>query len=186
MAGSAERGADLLKAGEGALAKGEFSAAAGQFGRALRSNDLSDVEVARALYQRGVAYQKSERPAQAIADITGALFLAGLSREDRAKAYLSRGRAYEAVGMADLARNDISRAKSGGLNASQIARSNQPGSTLRQSGGPAFSTTVRTADQRSPAPSFRTEVKPATRRQKKAEGCSEFRVSHVQHMPLRK
>jgi len=161
VSGSSVAGADLLRAGEGALAKGEFSAAAGKFGRALRSNDLSDAQVARALYQRGVAYEKSERPAQAIADITGALFLAGLSGEDRAQAYLSRGRAYEAVGMSDLARKDISRAKSGGISASRIARSKQTGSASRQSGGPAFSTTVRSADQHGPAPSFRTQVKPA-------------------------
>ena len=92
VVGGAQKGGDLLRAGEGSLAKGEFKVAAGQFGRALRSNDLSDAEVARALYQRGIAYEKSERPAQAIADISGALFLDGLSANDRAKAYLSRGR----------------------------------------------------------------------------------------------
>jgi len=169
VAGSAGSGGDLLKAGEGSLAKGKFTAAAGQFGRALRSNDLSDAEVARALYQRGVAYEKSARPAQAIADITGALFLDGLSGDERAKAYLSRARAYEAVGLANLARSDISRAKSGGLSQSQIARSSQPAPATpsRQSEGPAFSTTVQGAGQRSPAretrvASFETQTRAPT------------------------
>jgi cell division septation protein DedD len=151
VAGNAQSGSDLLRAGEGSLAKGKFTAAAGQFGRALRSNDLSDAEVARTLYKRGLAYEKSERPAQAIADITNALFLKGLSGSDRAKAYLSRGRAYEAVGLSDLARSDISRAKSGGLSESQIAHSSQGVTPSRQTGGPAFSTTVQSAGQRSPA-----------------------------------
>ena len=151
VAGSTQSGSDLLRAGEGSLAKGKFTAAARQFGRALRSNDLSDAEVARALYQRGLAYEKSERPAQAIADITSALFLKGLSGSDRAKAYLSRGRAYEAVGLSNLARSDISRAKSGGLSESQIAHSSQSVAPSRQTGGPAFSTTVQSAGQRSSA-----------------------------------
>ncbi len=151
VGGGAASGSDLLKAAEGDLAKGKFKAAAGQFGRALRSNDLTDADVARALYQRGVAYEKSERPAQAIADITGALFLEGLSGNDRAKAYLSRGRAYEAVGMAELARGDISRARSGGLSQSQIARASQPAAPANQAGGAAFSTTVQGAGQRAPA-----------------------------------
>lgn len=141
-------GNDLLKAGEGSLTKGNFKTAAGQFGRALRSNDLSDANVARALYQRGVAYEKSERPAQAIADITSALFLNGLSGNERAKAHLSRSRAYKAVGMEDLARSDISQAKSGGLSQSQIARSSQPAASQSQSGGPAFETTTQRAGQR--------------------------------------
>ena len=151
VAGNAQSGSDLLRAGEGSLAKGKFTAAAGQFGRALRSNDLSDAEVARTLYKRGLAYEKSERSAQAIADITNALFLKGLSGSDRAKAYLSRGRAYEAVGLSVLARSDISRAKSGGLSESQIAHSSQGVTPSRQTGGPAFSTTVQSAGQRSPA-----------------------------------
>lgn len=157
--GSAAQGGELLAAGEKALADGQFQVAAQHFVKALRSNDLTDIQVAKALYQRGVAYERIERPAQAIADITSALFLDALPGADRTKAYLSRGRAYEAVGMNDLARADISRAKSGGASARQIARSSQPAQP--DSGGPAFATSSRPAGIRASGPSFDTNVQPA-------------------------
>jgi cell division septation protein DedD len=155
----AASGGDLLSAGENALAKGQFKVAQRNFTRALRSNDLSDEQVARALYQRGVANERTERPAQAIADITSALYLPALPGADRAKAYLSRGRAYEAVGMSELARADISRAKSGGVSQQQIARSSQPARS--DAGGPAFATSSQPAGSRASGPSFATHTQPA-------------------------
>ncbi len=157
--GSAATGSELLSKGESALAKGQFQAAAQHFAKALRSSDLTDAQVAKALYQRGVANERTERPAQAIADITSALYLPALPGADRAKAYLSRGRAYEAVGMSDLARADISRAKSGGVNEQQIARASQP--TQPGSGGPAFATSTRPAGSRATGPSFETSTQSA-------------------------
>ncbi len=145
------QGGDLLKSGEGALAKGQYQAAARDFSKAMRAGDLSNIQVAKALYQRGIAYEKTGRPAQAIADITNALYIVGLPGGDRVKAYLSRGRAYEAVGMSDLARADSSRARSGGASERQIARSSQ--ATPAIPGAPGFSTSVQ-----APAPSFRTQV----------------------------
>lgn len=152
-------GGDLLSAGEKALAKGQFQAAERNFARALRSNDLTDAQVAKALYLRGVANERSDRPAQAIADITSALYLPALPGADRAKAYLSRGRAYEAVGMSDLARADISRAKSGGASERQIARLSQPARS--GAGGPAFATSSEPARSGASGPSFDTSVQPA-------------------------
>ena len=154
--GGAAQGGELIAAGENALAKGQFQVAARHFAKALRSSDLSDVQVAKALYQRGVANERIERPAQAIADITNALFLPALTGADRAKAYLSRGRAYEAVGMQGLARADISRAKSGGVSQKQIARSNQP--VRSGAGGPAFATSSQPAGSRASGPSFDTSI----------------------------
>ena len=155
----APQGGELLSAGEAALAKGDFQAAKRHFAKALRSNDLTDAQVAKALYQRGVANERTDRPAQAIADITSALFLPALTAPDRAKAYLSRGRAYEAVGMNDLARADISRAKSGGVSQQQVARANQP--VPSGAGGPAFATSIQPAGSRSSGPSFNTTIEPA-------------------------
>ncbi len=163
--GGAVQGGALLAAGEKALAKGQFKAALQNFVKALRSNDLDDVQVAKALYQRGVAHERTERPAQAIADITNALFLPALTGADRAKAYLSRGRAYEAVGMSELARADISRAKSGGVSQQQIARSNQPAqSGSSGAGGPAFATSIEPAGSSASGPSFDTSVQSARSR----------------------
>ncbi|MFQ5625843.1 MAG: hypothetical protein ACE5FM_04225, partial [Methyloligellaceae bacterium] len=112
--GEQAQGAELLSAGEDAFAKGQYQVAARNFSKAMRAGDLTNVQVAKALYQRGIAYEQTGRPAQAIADITNALFIEGLPEADRAKAYLGRGRAYEAVGMNELARKDKSRARSGG------------------------------------------------------------------------
>lgn len=160
--GGAAQGGALLGAGEKALAKGQYQGALQNFAKALRSNDLDDAQVAKALYQRGVANERLERPAQAIADITNALFLPALTGADRAKAYLSRGRAYEAVGMSDLARADISRAKSGGVSQQQISRSNQPApSGSRGAGGPAFATRIEPAGGSASGPSFDTSIQPA-------------------------
>ena len=148
---------EFLRAGQDALANGKYQAAAGHFGKALRSNELSDAQVARALYLRGTAYQQGGRPAQAIADITSALYIPGLSSADRAKAYLSRGKAYEAVGMGSLAKSDIARARNGGVSERQVARSS---AAPQSSGGnvPAFATSVEPSGARSTAPSFSTSV----------------------------
>jgi tetratricopeptide (TPR) repeat protein len=154
--GGASKGGDLIRAGESALAKGQYQAAQGHFAKALRSSDLTDVQVAKALYQRGVANERIERPAQAIADITSALYLPSLAGADRAKAYLSRGRAYEAVGMSELARADISRAKNGGVSERQVARSSQPAQS--GSGGPTFATSSQSAGGRASGQSFDTQV----------------------------
>ena len=154
--GSQAQGSDLLNSGESALAKGQYQVAARNFSKAMRADDLSNVQIAKALYQRGIAYEKTARPAQAIADITNALYIEGLPAGDRAKAYLSRGRAYEAVGMGELARADISRAKSGGASERQVARAGQPAQSGR--GAPSFATSVQSPGSRTAAPAFRTQV----------------------------
>lgn len=156
--GSQAQGGDLLKKGEIALANGKYKAAAQTFSKAMRAGDLSNVQVAKALYQRGIAFEKSGRPAQAIADITNALYIEGLPGGDRARAYLSRGRAYEAVGMKDLARSDLSRAANGGASERQIAGSDRSAPARTRS--PGFSTDVRSPGSRAPAPSFRTQARP--------------------------
>lgn len=150
-------GGDLLRAGESALAKGQYKVAARNFTKAMQSGDLTNVQVAKALYQRGIANEKTGRPADAIADITNALFIEGLAGADRAKAYLGRARAYEAVGMNKLALSDKSRAGSGGASEQRIASSNKPVSS--ELGGADFSTSVHLPDSRTPAPIFRTKVK---------------------------
>lgn len=152
---SEAQAADLIEKAEAAMEKGQFDVAVQSFGRALRADDLDEQLVAKTLYQRGVASEKAGQPAQAIADITGALYLPGLSNADRAQAYLSRGRAYEAVGMGDQARSDIARAKSGGADEMQVARASQPAPPTAQS-GPAFETVSRSSSGRAAVPTFQT------------------------------
>lgn len=180
--GHQAQGSDLLNSGEGALAKGQYQAAARNFSKAMRAGDLSNIQVARALYQRGIAYEKTGRPAQAIADITNALFIEGLPGGDRAKAYLSRGRAYEAVGMSDLARSDLSRARSGGASERQIAASSQPAPSVP--GAPSFSTSVQSPGTRSPAPAFRTQVNRAGSGPKRQQVASFETQTRAPHEPI--
>jgi len=152
---SAAQASDYITKGEAALEKGQFAVAVQNFGRALRADDLDEKIVAKTLYQRGAANERAGQPAQAIADITGALYLPGLSNSDRAKAYLSRGRAYEAVGLTSQASSDIARARSGGVDERQVARSSQPASSSGQP-GPAFETVSSSSSRRAAAPTFRT------------------------------
>jgi len=64
--------------------------------------------------------------------------------------------------MNELARADISRAKSGGVSQQQIARSNQPAqSGSRGAGGPAFATSIEPAGSSASRPSFDTSIQPA-------------------------
>lgn len=164
--GEGARVGELFKAGQNALANGQYRAAAGRFAKVLRNNDLTSEQVAKALYMRGTAYEKDGRPAQAIADITSALYLSGLSSAERAKAYLVRGKAYEAVRLNDLARADISRARNGGVSEQQIARASEAPRS-RDGGGsvPAFATTVAPSGGGSSTPSFTTRARSGQNRQ---------------------
>ena len=157
---------DYIASGEDAFKKGQFTLAAQNYSRALRAEDIEDKQVAALLYRRGEAHERAGQPAQAIADITSALYLPSLSASDRAKAYLARGRAYEAVGLASQARSDIAKARSGGVDESDIARSSQPAQTASSGGSvPTFRTLSEDSGggrrSRQSAPSFATSSEAA-------------------------
>ena len=58
--------------------------------------------MAKALFYRGVAYRQQKLPAQAIADLTSALWLkGGLGGNDRADALRQRTSAYQEAGLAE-------------------------------------------------------------------------------------
>ncbi len=57
----------------------------------MAGGNLPPAIMARALYMRGVAYRQQSKPAQAISDLTSALWLkGGLAAEDRADALKQR------------------------------------------------------------------------------------------------
>lgn len=90
-----KRGIDAYKAGKMANAVGSLSSA-------MSKGGLSGSNLARALYYRGLAYRKQGKPAQAIPDLTNALFLPdGLDAAERADATTSRAAAYREAGIAD-------------------------------------------------------------------------------------
>lgn len=83
------------------LDAGNADAAMSALDRILSGGGLSNSHMARALYLRGLAHRKKGRPAQAIADLTSAIWLKdGLNEKDRAAALSARGEATREVGIA--------------------------------------------------------------------------------------
>lgn len=90
----------------------------------LASTRLPPRFMARALYLRGSAYRKQGKPAQAIADLTSALWLkGGLGDADRKIALAARAQAYREAGLTELAEADAK--KSGKPLAEPAARQAQ-------------------------------------------------------------
>ena len=68
----------------------------------IASGNLPPAVMARALYLRGMAYRQQAKPALAISDLTGALWLkSGLNDTDRADATKQRAAAYGDAGLTD-------------------------------------------------------------------------------------
>lgn len=68
----------------------------------LAGGNLPPAIMARALYMRGMAYRHQGKPAQAISDLTSALWLkGGLTAEDRQGALKQRSGAYADAGLTD-------------------------------------------------------------------------------------
>jgi hypothetical protein len=90
-----EAAAKLLEAGKTDQAIASLSSA-------ISGGNLPPTSMARALYLRGAAYRKQAKPAQAISDLTSALWLkGGLSDTDRADATQQRAAAYSEAGLSD-------------------------------------------------------------------------------------
>ena len=84
------------------LADGNADAAMTALDGILSAGGLSNKHMARALYLRGVAHHKKARPAQAIADLTSAIWLKdGLGDADRTAALKERSDISREVGVAD-------------------------------------------------------------------------------------
>jgi hypothetical protein len=84
------------------LAEGNADAATTALDSILSGGGLSNKHMARALYLRGVAHHKKARLAQAIADLTSAVWLKdGLSDQDRTAALKERSEISREVGVAD-------------------------------------------------------------------------------------
>ena len=62
-------------AGLKAFANGKYQPAIDQLSAAVKAGGLSSTEMAKALYTRGAAYKKQDKPGLAISDLTSALWL---------------------------------------------------------------------------------------------------------------
>ncbi len=89
-----------VEAGIAALGQGKNDAAVASLSTALSAGSLPPGQTARALYYRGVAYRRQAKPAQAISDLTNALWIKnGLTEEQRADALQQRSGAYREAGL---------------------------------------------------------------------------------------
>ena len=84
------------------LQGGKAEQAAQALTATLAGGNLPPAIMARALYMRGVAYRQQSKPAQAISDLTSALWLkGGLTAEDRQDALKQRSGAYADAGLTE-------------------------------------------------------------------------------------
>ena len=126
-----------VEAGINALEAGKIDAAVTSLSSGLSAGNLPAAQTARALYYRGIAYRKQAKPAQAIADLTSALWLKGaLNPQQRADALENRAAAYREAGLPDQAPADRPRsAEPAGGKTSDIQTSSVPGAAAASTTG---------------------------------------------------
>jgi hypothetical protein len=96
----AATGVKSYEAGTKAFEAGKYGPAIQSLSNALSLGGLSSQQMAKALYYRGVAYRKTGKSAQAISDLTSAVWLKnGLGDADRAAAMDQRQGAYSEAGL---------------------------------------------------------------------------------------
>jgi len=100
----------IIETAVSALEAGKPDLAVQELTSAISGGKINQKKMARALYFRGLAYRKQNKPAQAIADFTSALWIKnGLDAEQRADALLNRAAAYRDAGLTDQAEADEQR-----------------------------------------------------------------------------
>lgn len=95
-------------AGTRAFEAGKHKEAVAQLSSALAGGGLPSPQMAKALYYRGVSNRKLGKPAQAMSDLTTAIWVSGgLTESDRAAAIENRQAAYREAGLGDMAPGDV-------------------------------------------------------------------------------
>jgi hypothetical protein len=140
---------------EGSLSGGATTFAAGKYESTVRlttgvlqGDKVAPADAAKALYLRGLAYQKLGQHTRAIADLGAAIWL-GLSSSERTVALVNRSLAYQAAGLKTQAEAELASArKSGGSGeVDKLIASN--GGTGSDAGSiSSFATEVRTESGR--------------------------------------
>lgn len=93
-----------LDAGGKAYSSGKFDTAVEQLTAALANGGLPPNKMAQAYYYRGLSYKKQKKPAQALSDLTVAVWVkGGLNDADRATALDARNQVYREAGLGDQA-----------------------------------------------------------------------------------
>jgi hypothetical protein len=121
------------------LETGKASEAAQALTTVLSGGNLPPAIMAKALLYRGIAYRQQKLPAQAIADLTSALWLkGGLSEGDRADALRQRTAAYQEAGLADGG-GEVAAVPNAARSATRTASADQGWSTATTNQGSAQS-----------------------------------------------
>lgn len=115
---------------------------------AALANGLPSQQMARALYYRGLAFRKQAKPAQAISDLTSAIWLkGGLADAERANAIENRAAAYREAGIGEPSpiAGDSTRAAAAPSSAAAPATSWQTATASSGSSAPKPSTDAPSA-----------------------------------------
>ena len=149
----------LLQKADKQITVKKYKAAVRTITKAMNSGELSDKQMARALYRRGVAFNGSGRYSSAIADLTRAIWLGKLESDKQKEAYRQRAKAYEATGFKKLARADYGRA---GQAAGTIRHGAKRSPAIIPSAPPipSFKTRVRAAKSAKPVTRPKVAAKP--------------------------
>ena len=105
-----EGGGGVLGAGVSSFSAGKYDATVRQMTAVLQGDKVSPNEAAKALYFRGLAYQKLGQSTRAIADLGAANWL-GLSPSERTTALVNRSLAYRATGLKTQADAELASAR---------------------------------------------------------------------------
>lgn len=138
---AAQEAERTIETGIAALEAGKADLAVQELSSAITGGKISQSALARALYYRGMAYRKQGKPAQAIADLTSALWIKnGLNGEQRANALANRAGAYRDAGLKDQAEADEKRVAAGAAaSQAQTARTAAASSPSQQAVAPSAS-----------------------------------------------
>ncbi|MCP4932931.1 MAG: hypothetical protein GY927_01710 [bacterium] len=140
--------AALLQKADKQITAKKFKAAVRTITKAMNAGDLTDGQMAQALYKRGLAYNGTKRYSAAIADLTGAIWLGKLDGTSQKKAYRQRAIAYESTGHKKRARSDFARFGRGAVVAVQ-STAGPPAIIEKAPPIPVFNTVVRSNKKRS-------------------------------------
>jgi cell division septation protein DedD len=140
-----------LSSGAASFSAGKYDVAVRQLTTAINSEGLSPENAAKALYYRGLAYQRLGQSGRAISDLGAAMWL-GLSASERVSALVNRSLAYRAAGLSSQAESELAAARKLGGSGEVDQLLAQSGTSPRETAAiAAFSTEVR-AEQSRPEP----------------------------------
>ena len=146
---SAEAQEGSLSGGAATFAAGKFDSTVRLMTGVLQGDNVPPADAAKALYFRGLAYQKLGQHTRAIADLGAAMWL-GLSSSERTVALVNRSLAYQAAGLKTQAEAELASARKTGSSGEVeklLASNGGTGSDAGSINSP-FATEVRTESGR--------------------------------------